>query len=63
LLCFGFFVFVDGCVSWSFLFLKSLGMSHGRLSQVWGIAFSDAEHGWAVGDDGRGQLVARYAPR
>jgi photosystem II stability/assembly factor-like uncharacterized protein len=53
----------DGGATWSFRSLKSLGMSHGQLSEVWDIAFSDAEHGWAVGDDGRGQLVARHAPR
>ena len=53
----------DGGATWSFRSLKSLGMSHGGLSQVWDIAFGDAEHGWAVGDDGQGQLIARYEPR
>ena len=53
----------DGGATWLFRSLKSLGMSHGELSQVWDIAFSDVEHGWAVGDDGQGQLVVRYEPR
>lgn len=53
----------DGGATWSFSSLESLGMSRGGLSQVWDISFSDARHGWAVGDDGQGQLIGRYELR
>ena len=55
----------DGGQTWERQTLKSLGLAKGRRATAWGIAFSDPNHGWAVGDIGlgRGQLVGGYAPR
>ena len=54
---------VDGGQTWTRQTLRSLGLAKNRMADAWGIAFSDARHGWAVGNTGDWQLVGRYAPR